>query len=370
MAYCKNHYSGYRGELFNAFSLNLCVMDRSCFSAPGEGYIDIKDDTLWGGDDELVPVDLNTLPARSFVTYKFGSFIVDLLAVHCHHLPVTLLLANKLPPNTHLERNAYRNSFFYDANNRILYVRSERMDNVGEFVLVLVHCLSHIACGDLRDDSHPGFLKEFHHALAVMCDDLFFARYRRSSALARTLSSLPPKDDLESASRVLLESVFGDAHTEADKSNVVEGLLDAKLLRGANKDGVHFTHEGIVERLSKYSNFAVESKLRSFLGDVEDKASHARLQGTEEFIDKRLTELQGPQAKDRPASRYAQSRGNLMSRGVSRQVSRAQASSRTATSLPISGKAPSHPKEDEDLYKTFLQVCSCVFWSNQSFLKH
>lgn len=324
-------------------------------SAPGEGYIDIKDDTLWAGDDELVPVDLNTLPARAFVTYKFGSFIVDLLAVHCHHLPVTLLLADKLPPNPHLQRNAYRNSFFYDANNRILYVRTERMDNVGEFIVVLVHCLAHIACGDLRDDSHPGFMKEFHLALAVICDDLFFARYRRSSALARTLSSLPASDDLESASRVLLESVFGDAHTEADKENMVEGLLDVKLLRGANKEGVHFTHEGIVERLSKYSNFAVESKLRSFLGDVEEKASHARLQGTEEFIDKRLHELQGPQAKERPVSRYAQSRSNLLSRGVSRQVSRAQALSRNGTSLPISGK-PTQRKDDEDLYKTFLEV--------------
>ena len=328
------------------------------FSAPGEGYIDIKDDTLWADDDDLVPVDLNKLPARAFVTYKFGSFIVDLLAVHCHHLPVTLLLADKLPPNKHLQRNAYRNSFFYDANNRILYVRAERMDNVGEFVLVLVHCLSHIAAGDLRDDSHPGFLKEFHHALAVLCDDLFFARYRRSSALARTLSSLPANEDLESASRVLLESVFGDAHAEADKSNVVEGLLDAKLLRGANKDGVHFTHDAIVERLSKYSNFAVESKLRSFLGDVEDKSIQARLQGTDEFIEKRLQELQGPQTKDRPMSRYVQSRGNLMTRGMSRQTSRAMATSRTATGLPISGKSlPYRPKEDEDLYKTFLQVC-------------
>ena len=192
-----------------------------------------------------------------------------------------------------------------------------------------------------------------------MCDDLFFARYRRSSALARTLSSLPTNDDLESASRMLLESVFGDAHTEADKSNVVEGLLDAKLLRGANKDGVHFTNDGIVERLSKYSNFAVESKLRSFLGDVEDKATQARLQGTEEFIDKRLHELQGPQAKERPISRYVQSRGNLMSRGMSRQISRAMATSRTATGLPISGKSPAvRSAEDEDLYKTFLQVCS------------
>ena len=319
--------------------------------APGEAYIDIKDDTLWGGDEELVPVDLNTLSARAFVIYKFCCFVVDLLAVHCHHLPVTVLLADKLPPNTHLEKNAYRNSFFYDANNRILYIRIERMDSIGELVLVLVHCLAHITSGDLRDDSNPAFLKEFHHALAVICDDLFFARYRRSSALASTIASLPEEVDLEEASRQLLESVFGDAHTEADKSDVVKELLDAKLLRGASKDGVHFTPEGILQRLSKYSNFVLTSKLRSFLGDVDDRSSQARLQGTEEYIDKRLEELQS-QPKDRPTSRYAKSRSALMSR----EMSRTMAVSRSATGLPISKRPATRQKEEEDLYKTFLEV--------------
>ncbi|EDO39341.1 predicted protein, partial [Nematostella vectensis] len=325
--------------------------------APGEGYIDIKDDTLYGGDDDLVPVDLNTLSGRAFVVYKFGSFIVDLLAVHCHHLPVTLLLAQKLPPNAHLERNAYRNSFFYDAHNRILYLRTERMDNVGEFVVVLVHCLAHVAAGDLRDDSSPAFLKEFHRCLAVVCDDLFFSRYRRSSALSHTLASLSPEVDVESASKELLEAVFGDAHVEADKANVVEELLDLKLLRGANKEGVHFTQEGIKERLAKYSSFSLSSNVLSYLGNVEERISNARLQGSEEYIDKRLQELSGPKAKDRPMSRYAQSRGGLMREPTSRQMSRTMAVSRTATSLPLSGKKQQQQGvKDEDLYKTFLEV--------------
>ena len=201
-------------------------------TASGEGYIDIKDDTLWSGDEELVPIDLSNTTARTFVVYKFGCFITDLLTIHCHHLPVTLLLAEKLPSNSELERNAYRNSFYYDANNRILYLRGERLDNVGEFVLVLVHCLSHIAAGDLRDDNNPVFLKEFHHALAVLCDDLFFARYRRSASLARTLTSRSAGSELETSD--LFETVFGESHTESDKASVVDELLDENGLAHAS----------------------------------------------------------------------------------------------------------------------------------------
>lgn len=324
-------------------------------TAPGEGYIDIKDDTLWSGDEELVPIDLSNTTARTFVVYKFGCFITDLLTIHCHHLPVTLLLAEKLPSNSELERNAYRNSFYYDANNRILYLRGERLDNVGEFVLVLVHCLSHIAAGDLRDDNNPVFLKEFHHALAVLCDDLFFARYRRSASLARTLTSRSAGSELETSD--LFETVFGESHTESDKASVVDELLDLKLLRGTNKDGVHFTQEALVEQLSKYSNFALGSKLRSHLGDIEEKASQARLQGTDDYVDERLAELVGKQPKERPASRYTQSRGTLLSREVSRQVSRSMAVSRTVTSMPlVRKKAPTQDEKEEDLYKTFIRV--------------
>jgi hypothetical protein len=115
---------------------------------PGQGYLDARD-ADWTNDTELCPVDLNKLNPRSFIVYKFGSFITDLVTGHCQHMPVTLLLADKIPPNTELAHNAYRNSFQYDANNHILYMRTARLDSVGEFVLVLVHTLAHIKSGKL-----------------------------------------------------------------------------------------------------------------------------------------------------------------------------------------------------------------------------
>lgn len=105
-------------------------------------------DLEWTSDSKLEPVDLNKLDARKFIVYKFGCFVTDLVAGHCQHAPITLLLADKIPPNERLRNNAYRNSFFFDANNRILYVRTARLDTVGEFVVVLVHTLAHIKAGE------------------------------------------------------------------------------------------------------------------------------------------------------------------------------------------------------------------------------
>lgn len=114
----------------------------------GEGYHDPRD-AEWAKDTELVPVDIGTLNARSFIVYKFGCFVTDLIASRCRHAPVTILLAEKIPSNKNLARNAFRNSFHYDANNRILYIRAARLDTVGDFIVVLIHSLAHIKAGTL-----------------------------------------------------------------------------------------------------------------------------------------------------------------------------------------------------------------------------
>ena len=81
--------------------------------------------------------------------YKFGCFVSELVAAHCQHVPITILLADKITPNTNLGRNPFRNSFYYDANNHILYIRTARLESVGEFIVVLVHTLAHIKSGEI-----------------------------------------------------------------------------------------------------------------------------------------------------------------------------------------------------------------------------
>ena len=62
---------------------------------------------------------------------------------------VTLRLAHALPllpedGEKNARRNAFRNSFYFDAEKRVIYVRKERTHSVGGFALVVVHCLAHI----------------------------------------------------------------------------------------------------------------------------------------------------------------------------------------------------------------------------------
>lgn len=74
---------------------------------------------------------------------------------------VTLLLASNLPPNNY-ERNAFRNSVFYEHARNILFVRKERIDSIGEFVVLILHSMSHIKCGQMTDDGNSQFLRQFY----------------------------------------------------------------------------------------------------------------------------------------------------------------------------------------------------------------
>ncbi|XP_071497013.1 uncharacterized protein [Diadema antillarum] len=276
----------------------------------GEEIFLDKSDAEWTKDDKLVPVDLNTLSPRSFVAYRFGCFVVRLVATHCGHDPVSLLVAKKIPVNEKLVRNAYRNSFHYDDLNRVLYVRQERLSSVGEFMLVLIHALAHIKAGDMRDDTNVDFMREFHLALSVVCNDLFFARYRSKNApkgadgdqdaangagtTTTSTSSTVEEPALDpSQSQALLQAMFGTEQLETEKEDAVERLLDVKLLHGTDGDGVHFNKEILKERLSSYSNFSLNDKMRHFLGHVEDKVALARQHGSHDDVDKRLTKMTG-----------------------------------------------------------------------------
>ena len=132
----------------------------------GQPYIDVKD-AQWECRGELVPVDIHTLQPADFVVYRFGVFVTQLIRSHSRLPDVTLLLASNLPPNNY-SRNAFRNSFFYEHSRKILFIRRERMESVGEFVMVIIHCLAHANAGDFTDDSNPLFLRDFYQ----VCNDI------------------------------------------------------------------------------------------------------------------------------------------------------------------------------------------------------
>lgn len=126
----------------------------------GRPYIDLKD-AQWLCSGDLIPVDINELSPANFVIYRFGVFVTQLLENRMNVPSVTLLLASNLPPNNY-DNNAFRNSFFYENSRQILFVREERLHSVGDFIVVIMHCLSHILVDDLSDDQNPLFLRAFY----------------------------------------------------------------------------------------------------------------------------------------------------------------------------------------------------------------
>ena len=96
-----------------------------------------------------------------FVVYQFGVFITKLLQSNLDIPDVNILLASDLPPNNYV-KNAFRHSFHYEHARKMLYIRVERMECVGDFIIILVHCLAHIKVGDLVDDGNVLFLRMFY----------------------------------------------------------------------------------------------------------------------------------------------------------------------------------------------------------------
>ena len=104
---------------------------------------------------------MNELNPMQFVVYRFGVFITQILQEIMGAPEITLLIASSLPSNNYTN-NAFRNSFFYERSRKILFVRKERMDSVGDFVVLIMHCLAHIKVDDLCDDNNVLFLREFY----------------------------------------------------------------------------------------------------------------------------------------------------------------------------------------------------------------
>jgi len=277
------------------------VGPQGCIGAKGRPYIDIKD-AQWSCQDELIPVDINELTPMQFVVYRFGVFIIQLLQEIMEVPEVTLLIASSLPPNNYA-KNAFRNSFFYERSRKILFVRQERMDSVGDFVVLVMHCLAHIKVDDLKDDNNVLFLREFYKTMRVCCQDMFFSR-SRSTPSGHQLLNIPASRDQSRMLGTPLEHMFKKAQKQSQKLNAVKELLDVKIKDPIEQD---FSNEGVTERISKHNVFVDNAKLRAYLRSVgaietsEQADSHA---------EKRLKELTG---KSRPSDKGRKSLRRSMS---------------------------------------------------------
>ncbi len=170
-------------------------------------FLDTKDRDVFRTSSEIKSprvCQLEDLTSREVMLYRFGLSLMNVLYKTARATyrpseaksedgedpmdaatPPLLLLASELPPNP--LQTAYKNSFFYkkarggapdqpdEDDDHVLFMRRERLKDVGEFILVLVHTTAHVISGHW-EDRHPEFLRLFHQLLQYCCADLFFTR--------------------------------------------------------------------------------------------------------------------------------------------------------------------------------------------------
>eukprot|EP00697_Spironema_sp_BW2_P015083 gnl/Spiro4/5815_TR2967_c0_g2_i1.p1 gnl/Spiro4/5815_TR2967_c0_g2~~gnl/Spiro4/5815_TR2967_c0_g2_i1.p1 ORF type:complete len:1022 (+),score=471.90 gnl/Spiro4/5815_TR2967_c0_g2_i1:174-3239(+) len=202
---------------------------------------------------------MEKLPPNFWVVYRFADFVQDTLRERAQLKTVNVLCLPDLPPNDYT-RNAFRNSYVYDVRSRTLFMRQERLEDAGEFVLVLIHALAHIHSmdtdkGDMKDDTRHSFLRSFHMLLKIVCEELFLARTKRK--LNRFPHNPVSKEDP-------LNKAFNEfAETEA--RSLAQELIQVKSMQQEPPTAMR-----LVNRVQASSQFNVLDRLRALWQELDD----------------------------------------------------------------------------------------------------
>ncbi|XP_077775594.1 uncharacterized protein LOC114585855 [Podarcis muralis] len=181
-------------------------------------FQDIMDTQMVPKSRDLVPLLTSTLSAREFVVYQYGMVILKFLRPHIGAPEIDLCVASSIP-SSNTPGNAFRNSFHYQTSGNKLFILRECLSCVGSFILLLVHCLAHIAVEDLSQDSSPAFRRLFYQALKACLGEMFSLRLQTSAVL----------EDSKSAAMMINEAFLKGEGLADEKINLLSGLLDAKV---------------------------------------------------------------------------------------------------------------------------------------------
>ncbi|KAJ8368257.1 hypothetical protein SKAU_G00082850 [Synaphobranchus kaupii] len=210
----------------------------------GRPFLDLLDAQL-ECEGELIPLDLRTLSPREVMVYQHGLFLLQAVHAHSQTPNVTLQVATSLPTNNY-HHNAFRNSFFYQEAEHTLFVRRQRLQSVGGFSLLLLHCVSHIASGDMSPDTSPAFQRTFHMVLEVCLSELFLTRL-----------GVPPPVREKSPEDTVGGGVFDDLHSQP--------ALDQLMKRMQTPACMHLSEDLLQEHLKKWREVSVLQRIESLV---------------------------------------------------------------------------------------------------------
>ncbi|KAF7667131.1 hypothetical protein LDENG_00077930, partial [Lucifuga dentata] len=212
-------------------------------------------DAQWECEGELIPLDSAVLNPREFLVYQHGLFLLHTLQSLKLTPSISLQIADSLPNNNYFN-NAFRNSFFYQEAEETLFVRRQRLQSVGGFSLLLLHCLSHISVKDMSYDSNPAFQRLFFKVLQACLGELFQAR----------LGVTPSEQENN-----LCVWFPGQGSPARDLTGTVAGSHAASLLDRLHRPSRGLLSEDEVEKIQK--KHRVTSLLSQVEGLLREKSS-------------------------------------------------------------------------------------------------
>lgn len=173
--------------------------------------------------------------------------------------------------------------------------------------------------------------------------------------------------DANSAGQAL-QKMLGESPGEDARTRVLEDLLDVKILPEVDSHGRQFNADRVQERLSKYSNFFMSSKLQGMLGDLEVKVHQSEAQGSGQEVAQQLASLSqrystaGTTVLTRqppPSFSMANMSGHALWQTFSNQLGDDDDDSNTDNTAAATAGPPETTPQDEydDLCQDFARIC-------------
>lgn len=208
-------------------------------------YVD-EEDAKWDRSAAVAvdPADIGTLSPMQFALYRYGVFVTRLLSARCGGPKISLLLAHDLPPSPH-RPNAFRNSYRYEPESRVLFVRTARLRHVGDLALIVTHAVAHVKCGDLDNDRNPSFVHEFYLCLRAICQDLFMTRARHDQGGAPASAPAAGVAAAAAAAAHPLHAQFAKAGVE-ERIGLVNAAVDLAVPAPLGPAAMHTKYGGLL----------------------------------------------------------------------------------------------------------------------------